>query len=100
MDSHEHGALRSGGVENGACVDDPLVCGDIGRPIGEARSASVQNDQTVTRGHSTDELIDGWLRPELEMADEARDYYDVGRPVANHLVGDMNAIVGDCVTNR
>ena len=103
--AEQHGAAAVDRVHDRAhVVHARLEVGHAGRPVGEAGAALVEADQAGDRAEPFEEVRVARLLPVLlEVGDEAGDEHEVDRPVAGHLVGDVEvaaARVADRRANR
>ncbi len=97
----ERGALAPDRVHDRAHVVHPrFQVRDAALPVGEARTALVQADESRERRQPLEERRVARLLPvELEVADEPGDEDEIERAVAGHLVGDRD-IAALRVANR
>jgi hypothetical protein len=64
-----------------------------GEPIGEARSSTIDDDESAERRQPPEEMrVGGKLPVPGEVRPEPRDEQEVDRPVADDLIGDVDAI--------
>ena len=95
-DAQQHGALRAGGVQHRPRIVHAVVERADARSLGEAHPPLVEQDQPRERRELLAEAAVGRVLPELlEMGEGAPEPDDVRRPLAEHLVGDLDpAAVG------
>ena len=99
----EHGARRSGlgdpeqrgpfaadRVHDGPQVVHPRLDREAARPVGEADAAGVDDDQPAAFGQPLAELGEVRRLPERVQVREERKEDEVGRPLADDLVGDRD----------
>ena len=93
-DPEQRGPLRAGRVHHGPHVVHPLLEDRqlVHRhPIGEPGAALVEKDQPQERREPAEKGgLERVLPGQLEMSDPAGNEDEVDRPVADHLVGDVN----------
>jgi len=84
---------RADRLEHGSDVVHPLLESRelvVGHTVGESRAALVEEDETREGGEALEEVRHRRLLPhQLDVRDPAGHVDEVARPLARHLVGDV-----------
>ena len=86
-------ALGAGGIHHRTDVLHPFLRRDgvLDDAVGQSDAAHVEPEHAGVAVHRRDELLDERLLPHcLKMTSPVEDEHDVPRPVADHLVREVN----------
>src|SRR5262249_48714601 len=91
--AEQRGTLRTDRLEHGADVVHALLEGRqlvVGDAVGESCAALVEEDEAREGGEALEEVRHRRLLPhQLDVRDPARNVDEVARPLARHLIGDV-----------
>jgi hypothetical protein len=95
--SEDRRLLGSDRVEHDPRVFHPLFDVDVNGPVREAHPALVEEDQAAERGQPAHQASRPCRPPRVEVGDVPGHDDEVERPVAHHLVGEVDPILGSRV---